>query len=143
MKYILILLFSLNLLMASCQIKQFGEGVINDTKRNFSTHKDYIYSLSFEGIVAKKEVCDNCNINKYSIRMTLSGLSKKPDISNIQYPPYYLFEGDSVLTISVTKDLFGLIKVNDKIIKEIKEFELIINTKKELYLSKDKNKWLQ
>jgi len=142
MKYILFLLFSLNLLMASCQVKQFGEGVMNDTKRIFDNNKDYMFNLSFEAIVAKKEVCDNCNINKYNIRMTLNELSKKPDISNIQYPPYYMFEGDSVLTISVTKKLFDLIKLNDKIIKETKEFELTINTKKESYLSKDEKKWL-
>lgn len=142
MKYILFILFSLNLLMTSCQVKQFREGVRNDTKRIFSTHKDYIYSLSFEGIVTKKEVCDNCNINKYNVRITVNELSKKPDISNIQYPPYYMFESDSVLTISVTKDLFDLIKTNDKIIKKTKAFELTVNTKKELYLSKDENKWL-
>lgn len=142
MKHILLLIFSLNLLMTSCQVKQFGEGVRNDTKRIFFTNKDYIYSLAFEGIVTNKEVCNNCNINKYNVRMTLSGLSKKPDISNIQYPPYYMFEGDSILTISVTKDLFDLISENDKILKGEKEPELTINGKKESYLSKKKNKWL-
>ncbi len=128
--------------MTGCQVKQFGEGVRTDTKRIFYTNKEYIYSLSFEGIVKKKELCYSCNINKYSVRINLNRLSKKPEISNIQYPPYYLFEGDSILTISVTKDLFDLIKENDKIIKKKKEFDLIINTKRRTYLSKDKNKWL-
>ena len=80
-----------------------------------------------------KEFCDDCNINKYNIRMALYGLSKNPNISYMQSPPYYEFEGDSILTISVTKDLFALIKESDKIIKVAKEFELTINTKKEVF----------
>ena len=142
MKYILGLLCSLNLLLGSCQVKPLAEGVKEDTKRIFSAKKGYIYRLSFDGVVEKKMLCNNCDINKYTLELRLNQISEKPDISKMQYPPYYIFKGDSVLTISVAKDLFDIVNEKDKVAKETKDLEISVNSLKHIYLSKEKNKWL-
>lgn len=142
MKYILSLLCCLNLLFASCQVNQYGKGVQEDTKRIFTTNKDYMYRLSLEGVVEKKELCNTCDINKFRIHLRLNQISEKPDISKIQYPPYYMFSGDSILIISVTKNLFDNVNEKDKIIKEMNDLDISVNELKIFYLSKEKNKWL-
>ena len=142
MKYILSLLCVLNLLLTSCQVKQYAEGVKEDTKRIFTNKKDYIYNLSLEGIVEKKILCNSCDINMYTLQLQLNQISEKPGISNMQYPPYYMFKGDSIITISVSKYLFDNVNEKDKIMKGTKDFEISVNEKKLIYLSKEQNKWL-
>jgi hypothetical protein len=59
----------------------------------------------------------------------------------MQYPPYYIFKGDSLLIISVGKDLFDIVNEKDKVAKETKDLEISVNSLKHIYLSKEKNKW--
>jgi hypothetical protein len=142
MKYILGLLCSMNLLLASCQFKPFVEGVKEDTRRNFTDKKDYIYRISIESVLEKKILCTGCDINMYTLQLRLNHISEKPDISKMQYPPYYVFKGDSLLIISVGKDLFEIVNEKDKVAKEAKDLEISVNSLNHIYLSKEMNKWL-
>lgn len=74
--------------------------------------------------------------------LQLNQLSEKPVISNVQYPPYYTFENDSVLSISVSQELFEGVSEKDKVCKKRESFNLKVKEREFLYLNKDKYKWL-
>lgn len=132
----------MNFLLANCQVKQFGEGVQEDTKRIFTSNKDYIVNLTIEGIIIKKSICRKCSINKYTLELKITELSEKPDFSKLQYHPYYYFSGDSLMTISVPKEVYDNSIEQDVVRKNSNEFELFVSNKRYLYLSKEKFKWL-
>lgn len=139
---VLLFTFFMNFLLANCQVRQFGEGVQEDTKRIFTSNKNYIVNLSFEGIIVRKSICEKCNINRYSLELKINELSVKPDFGKLQYHPYYFFDGDSLLTISVSKELYQNSFEQNIIRKNSNEFEIFVNNNKYQYLSKEEYKWL-
>ncbi len=140
MKYILMFLIGLPVFGCS-QIKKFGEGVQKDTKENFNLHKEFIVGISFKGLLLKKKLCEHCDINEYQLQLRLNELTEKPDLSRMQYQPYYFFEGDSLLTITVPKKSFEAVKEGEMILKNRESFSLtVVNPLP--YLNKKKYKWL-
>jgi hypothetical protein len=129
------------LIFSSCDYKKYAEGVKKDTQNRFNNNKSFLCRLSFEGLITKKEFCNDCELCKYKLYIKLSQLSEKPVISNSGYPPYYTFEKDSVLNIAVSKELYQQVKENDKIYKEKESFNLKLDNKELIYLNKEKNEW--
>jgi hypothetical protein len=86
--------------------------------------------------------CEECELNKYQLKFSLSSLSEKPIISNMQYPPYYTFENDTVLNITVSKELFEQVKEKDRVFKVKESFYLKVKEQELLFLNQGKYKWL-
>jgi len=128
--------------MFSCDSYKYGEGVTRDTQRTFNKNKQYLYSIVFDAIMVEKMYCPNCDINKYALKMIIKDISEKPFIENSQYPPYYSFEGDSILILSVSKELYEKVNVNQKILKTYNSYDLFINNEKYNLLNKKDNAWL-
>lgn len=129
-------------IFSSCNHNKYSEGIKKDTQKTFEKNKGYIYQLTFEGQVTEKTYCKECELNKYTLTLKLNQLSETPVISNVQYPPYYTFESDSVLNITVSKELFEQVKEKDKVYKEKESFNLKVGKLELLYLNQRKYKWL-
>ncbi|MEI6697268.1 MAG: hypothetical protein WCO13_14535 [Bacteroidota bacterium] len=129
-------------IFSSCNYNRYGNGIIEDTHKTFERNKGYIYRLTFEGQITKKAICNECELNKYTLTLKLNQLSEKPVISNVEFPPYYTFESDSILNITVSKELFVKVKERDKVYKEKESFNLKAENNELLYLNKEQYKWL-
>lgn len=129
-------------MLSSCNNNKYSEGIKKDTQKIFVKNKGYIYGLTFEGQITEKSYCKECELNKYTLTLKLNQLSAKPIFSSEQYPPYYIFESDSVLNITVSKEFFDQVKERDKVYKERESFNLKVGKLELLYLNKEKYKWL-
>lgn len=129
-------------MLSSCNNNKYSEGIKKDTQKIFVKNKGYIYGLTFEGQITEKSYCKECELNKYILTLKLNQLSAKPIFSSEQYPPYYTFESDSVLNITVSKEFFDQVKERDKVYKERESFNLKVGKLELLYLNKEKYKWL-
>jgi hypothetical protein len=123
------------------QMKKFSNGVVADTQKNFSSHKNFIRQIAFEGILTKRVLCQKCTMNMYQVEIKLLEISEKPDFGKSQYPPYYIFEDADRLTISVSKEFFETAKENDIIIKYSGSRMLKLGDRSVSYLSEDENEW--
>lgn len=129
-------------MLSSCNNNKYSEGIKKDTQKIFEKNKGYIYGLTFEGQITEKSYCKECELNKYTLTLKLNQLSEKPIFSSEQYPPYYTFESDSVLNITVSKEFFDQVKERDKVYKKRESFNLKVGKLELLYLNKEKYKWL-
>ena len=141
-KIITMCLLSSAFIFSSCDYKKYAEGIKKDTQKKFDMSKNFIYRLSFEGQITKKEFCKECECCKYKLKIELSQLSEKPVLGNIEFSPYYSFENDSLLSITVSKELFEQVKEKDTVFKEKESFNLKVGEQKLFYLNKGKYKWL-
>jgi len=98
--------------------------------------------LNFAGVVYEKNMCEKCKINKYTLKIGLTQLGKKPEFGDTHYSPYYFFENDSILNIIVDDILFDGVEINDTVTKESQSLTINVNKTVLQYLSNDKNKWL-
>ena len=129
-------------MLSCCNNNKYSEGIKKDTQKIFVKNKGYIYGLTFEGQITEKSYCKECELNKYTLTLKLNQLSAKPIFSSEQYPPYYTFESDSVLNITVSKEFFDQVKERDKVYKERESFNLKVGKLELIYLNKEKYKWL-
>lgn len=120
----------------------YSREVKKESAKIFSIHKNFMIELGFTGVVYEKKICENCKFNKYTLKIGLTQLNKKPEFKDTYYPPYYHFENDSVLNISVDANLFSAVELKDKIVKEAKSFTFIVNQVEIQYLNKKEMKWL-
>ena len=141
-KLITIYVMSSIFMFSSFNYSRYRNGIKKDTQKTFEKNKGYIYGLTFEGQITEKSYCKECELNKHTLTLKLCQLSEKPVISNAQFPPYYTFESDSILNITVSKELFEQVKEKDKVYKEKESFNLKAGEKDLLYLNKEKYKWV-
>jgi len=108
----------------------------------FDFHKNFMFEIGFSGIISEKKICENCENNKYTIKIILIQLKRKPEFSETHYPPYYFFENDSTLNISVDVNLFKEVEILDTVIKNSKTFTFNVNQVEIQYLNNKKQEWL-
>lgn len=113
LKFIYILLF-----FYSCQFLEYADNEREDTQRIFLEKKKFIFQTFFYGEIKEKKKCMECNFNRYSLLIKLDSGIKNATFANLQHQPYYIYEKDSQLTISVSKELFEVANVNDIIKKD-------------------------
>jgi len=93
--------------------------------------------------VLEKNTCESCqNVYKYRVKLHISKLSEKLNITNIQFNPYYSFENDSIATISISKKLYNVIMLRDKLSKKCNSIYIIRDNQEFQYLSEEQDKWL-
>ena len=129
--------------ISSCDYVKYAKSIKEETTTKFNANKEFLKRISFNGYVLEKNTCESCqNVYKYRVKLRISKLSEKPNITNIQFNPYYSFENDSTVTISVSKDLYDKMILKDELSKKNNSFNLIRNKQEFQYLSKEKDKWL-
>lgn len=141
MKYLLII-GSIILCLISCSIHQYGKGELNDSRKNFNKKKEFIFNLAFNGIVLSKNYCIKCDVNKYTVDIQLLTLSQKPTFSQEQMPPYYVFKSDSVLSMTISKELFDKIVEKNHITKESQSYNVKLNDLEISLINSESSKWL-
>ena len=119
----------------------YSREVKEESAEIFDFHKNFMFELGFSGIISEKNICEDCKINKYTIKIELTQLKRKPEFSETHYPPYYFFENDSTLSISVNLNLFKEVKMLDTIIKNSKSFTFKVNQVEIQYLNNEKQEW--
>lgn len=145
-KYILfiITIAFLSLLFCLYELFSFTQGVNDDSKRVLSAKKEYLKKIYFKGEIISKVVCDKCTELKWEVTMRIDTISK-PLSSNIMdriYPPYYQFDGDSLLHIKIPLSIYNKLELGDTLVKNSESFNININ-KTDTYklLSEDLKKW--
>jgi len=129
--------------LSSCDYVKYAKAIKEETITKFNTNKEFIQKISFSGYIIEKKTCEDCqNIYKYRLKLHLNKLSEKPNIGNIQFNPYYSFENDSIVVISISKNLFDRMMLSDKLSKKNNSLYIIRNNLEYQYLSKEKDKWL-
>jgi hypothetical protein len=126
------------LLFCSCV-----NSIQKDTQKNILSHKKFLKSLSFTGIVKGKKYCEECNFNKYQIVLKLE--KTDPDeisLGNRSFQPYYFFDSENQLTISVSQSLYESASTGSLSEKHSGSEFLIIGSTKHVLLSAEKYKWL-
>ncbi|MGY6744909.1 MAG: hypothetical protein ACXIUQ_19410 [Cecembia sp.] len=123
-------------------IYDFAGKVRNETKSNILSHKNFIKSVSFKGIIVDKKMCFECEQNKYQLTVELDDF----DINNIEfsfraYPPYYSMTSNKLI-LSVNNVIFDYVQMGDNFLKRNNSDELEVGGRNFLYLNKSKYQWL-
>ena len=145
MKKIIFVIVSLLLLIVGIylySIFNLSKGEIDDSIRKFGYHKDYVTCLHFQGKVKNKkdEIIYN-NKHRYWIEIKLTYINDIPKFGEQNFPTYYNFKGDSILSLVVTKVVFDKISINQLLEKKSDYFIYIGETKMQI-LNKKQDKWL-
>jgi hypothetical protein len=140
MRFVIAIIIVLNLF--SCDYIDYAEGIQHETKVQFEFTKAFIRNLAFTGKIHEKKYCFDCKINKYEIKILVFELSEKPSLNSYMFPPFYSFDADSFLNISISKNMFENILVGDTIIKQKNGLSINIENIEYKYLSADSTKWL-
>jgi hypothetical protein len=120
-----------------------SSGVKKDTQNRILSHKEFIRSLEFSGRASEKIYCQECKYNMYQVVIDIDEIN--PEISRLSdrsFPPYYFFESDRRLNISLTKSAFDSVKENIVINKKADSDSLLINGMAFRLLNKGKYEWL-
>jgi len=140
---VLVFCFFLFICFSGCDYVKYAKAIKEETTTKFNANKKFMQRISFNGYVLEKNTCESCqNVYKYRVKLRISKLSEKLNITNIQFNPYYSFENDSTVTISFSKDLYDKMILKDELSKKNNSFNLIRNKQEFQYLSKEKDKWL-
>jgi hypothetical protein len=137
------LLFCIIAVFSSCENINYAKSVHKDAERLFRSHKDFFKSLAFSGVVSEKKYCEKCQLNKFQIMINLK--EKKPeiiDLGNLSYQPYYFFNNENQLIISVTQYLYGSMKEGSLVEKKMYSDSLIRERQQFILLSEKKSLWL-
>ena len=121
----------------------FANGVQEETQRSIIAHKIFIHTLSFRGKIIGREHCDNCKLNKYKIIISLKEIiPKNITIDNQSFQPFYFFETNDSLTISVAKNLYEIAQEGLSVEKDADTDYLTVGPQKYRLISEEKYKWL-
>jgi len=106
-------------LTCSCEYKKFIDGVRQDAEQSSVARKAFFRILAFNGKIYLKKYCDYCETNKYQLVINI--IHKNPaliSLSDSDYQPYYSFQPNNQLVISVEKHIYDSIQENEPIDKE-------------------------
>lgn len=144
MKVILNLAFILYALsITNCDNCNFAKGVRNDSKRIFKSKKDFFLNLKVKGVIDSKKQCNNCNVNRYQITIKLDNFKVEDvNFTNRFNNPYYIFNENEMLVISVSKTLFELLNEQDIVVKDSNSLFIKFRNYNILLLSKNELEWL-
>ena len=129
-------------LNCSCQLFDYSSAEKKAANKMFLAKKQFIYQFSFCGVIKEKRNCPKCDLNKYSLSIKLDSCFTNPTFSDLQYHPYYSFENDSLLIISVSKQAFELSNTNDYVKKYSESNNIIIHDMSCVLLSNRKELWI-
>ena len=99
-----------------------------------------MYEVSFKGNVIDKLYCKKCGVNKYQLKLQLEEFVY-PDKFPGKKCSYYSFGADSLLIISVSKQIFDTAEKSHTIRKMSRTYGLSIESRELHYLSEEKDRW--
>ncbi len=103
-------------LIGGCNSLEYGKAIKLDSERIFKERKGLLKSFEFNGLLSEKSFCDECSLNKYSIKIKLEYQNMIIPFYSSTYPPYYSII-DSVLELSVNLNLYNSLEINNKLEK--------------------------
>ena len=118
-------------------------GIQEETRKIIISNKIFMRTLSFSGEVSEKIFCEKCQLNKYQLIIALKDVSPNNiPFSNQSFQPYYSFNSNTQLSISVVKDLYDLAQKEVTIKKQTNSDYLILGGQEHKFISEKKYKWL-
>ncbi len=143
---LIIVIAFFGLLFCFSELFCFARGINNDSKKMLSAKKEYLRQNYFIGKIISKEVCDKCPELKWGIIIRIDTISK-PSSSNIMdetYPPYYQFDGDSLLHMKIPLRIYNKLELGDILVKDSGSLNININnTDVYKFLNENHKKWFQ
>lgn len=140
MKAVIKLFLFNSLFFISCNVQN---GVQESTKKNILTHKEFMRSLSFNGLVKEKKYCESCNYNKYQITLSLDSISiESVPIGFLSFQPYYFFSSNKEITVSILKGFYDDIEVNKYVSKIGNTDYLVFKNTTYRILNESRYKWM-
>lgn len=139
MRAILLLNFIL-LTFFSCNS---GNGIRKEIENNIFVHKKFIRESSFTGKIYDKVQCNQCNFNKYQIKIKIDEM--KPDkieLGNLSFQPYYSVILKKEITLSVNKELYEATEKGLEVVKKANSNTLLVMNKDYRLLNEKKYKWM-
>lgn len=137
-----IVFFTFSVILCSCHYGDYANSEKKDTKRVFTQKKKFMLQTSFEGVIKEKRSCATCNFNKYTLEIRLSEGSDTPSFSDKQYQPYYNYNNDSMLVISVASDIYIAANIGEAIKKPANANYIIIQNQNFKFLNDNETLWL-
>jgi hypothetical protein len=139
MKTILILNFVI-IMFNSCNS---GNNIKTETQDRILSHKKFIHNIDFEGTVINKTYCNECNFNKYQIKIKVEDRKlEKIELGNLSFPPYYSILENNEIVLSVNSELYERTK-NNSLIKKTKNSNCIsIDNINNRLISEKKYQWI-
>lgn len=133
-------IFSL-LLYGSCDLSRYSKAILEENQIARSKNKDFIRSISFEGVIKEKESAKG-NL-KYILHIAISKIDDlELPMEHYAYVPYYKFSREQ-LDIVASKELYQAVSPLDTIVKQHNSDYVIIKGNKQIrLLSSDSTKWL-
>lgn len=136
-----IILFNLILVsFFSCNSKQ---GIRKETQKQILSHKQFIKQISFKGKIIDKIYCNECNFNKYQIKIETK--ERRPDnieLGNLSFQPYYVIPSRNEITLSISKAIYESVEIGLEVIKNPNANNLSIKRMDYKLLSEEKFEWI-
>ena len=139
MRAILLLNFIL-LTFFSCNSEH---GIKKEIQNNILLHKKFIRESSFKGKIYDKVQCNQCNYNRYQIKIKIDEM--KPDkigLGNLSFQPYYSILLKNEITLSVNKELYEVTEKGLEVVKKANSNTLLVMDKDYGLLSEKKYEWI-
>lgn len=135
-----VLLYFVIALFFSCD---YAKGVSKDVQKQILSHKKFIRSITFTGLVSDLKYCNDCNYNKYQVIINQKELSAMDiKLGNRSYPPYYEITSDNKLHFSVNEKLYNEIRKGFEVMKKSNSDNIFINGVSYELLSKTQYEWI-
>lgn len=139
MKAILFLNFIL-LTFFSCNSEN---GVKKEIQNNILMHKKFIRESSFKGKIYDKVQCNQCNFNKYQIKIKIDEMRpNKIELGNLSFQPYYSVILKKEITLSVNKELYEATEKGLEVEKKANSNTLVVMNKDYRLLNEKKYTWM-
>ncbi len=136
-----IILFNLILLsIFSCNSEQ---GIRKETQKRILSHKQFIKEISFTGKIYDKVYCNECNFNKYQIKIKIEEM--KPDkieLGNLSFQPYYAILSKNEIALSINKEMYEAVEKGLEVTKKPNSNNLSIKSIDYKLLSEKKYEWI-
>ena len=140
---VIILLSILLFIPLSCFYK-FAKAVQEEAHSRFFVAKSYIYNVSFEGMIIKKDFhkINEKKQDTYSVDILIKTIYPLPSVSQkhtLYF--YYHFIEDSLLNLRITKKIYENIIINDIIKKDSNDYYIQVNGELFQLLNENEKKW--
>jgi len=136
-------IFFFNLILVSFFSCNSEQAIRKETQKQILSHKQFIKEIYFKGKINDKIYCNECNFNKYRIKIKTEEM--KPDkieLGNLSFQPYYVITSKNEITLSISKEIFESVEIGLEVVKNPSSNNLSIKSKDYKLLSEEKFEWI-
>lgn len=109
-------------------------------KRSFNNAKNFLYKVSFEGIIIEKKIQGKIqDVDDYRVDISLISIDPIPGFGHAYF--FSFNRRNEILSLRLTQHIFENININDTVIKSHKDYYIKFNGEPFQLLSTKKDEW--